>query len=72
MKCSIHICYITPAGCTCTCGWSISAIHTRRALSDGYGHVAPHLNNTTTMLVDLTGPAKEFFRNQNQKDGVDK
>lgn len=68
----IHICYVTPGGCVCSCGWTKAVPDAHKAYNDGYGHVAPHLTRTTTMLIDLVVPAKDFFRNQNQKDGVDK
>ena len=69
---SIHICYITPAGCVCTCSWSKAVPDAHKAYRDGYGHVSPHLVRESTKLIDLVTPAKEFFRQQNIKDGVDK
>ena len=68
----IHICYITPAGCVCTCGWTKTVANSHLAYSHGYGHVSAYLTRTTTKLIDLVTPAKEFFRAENAKDGVDR
>lgn len=58
----IHICYLTPAGYMCTCGENKHESNSQLAFQSALGHVAPYVHKTTTHLIDLQKPARDFFK----------